>query len=163
MIRDATAIDIAYVVEHLRDDDRIELFGLMPSDDGDELVRLALAWNGRRWVCASDDAPHMPVAVGGVSSPRAGVWVAWAFGTDQFARHAREITEHCRGVVEQLEASGAVHRLEAVSWAGHTSAHRWLRRHLGFVQEATLRRYGRTGEDYIIFTRSPAGAPQQEG
>lgn len=137
----------AYVCGRLRDGDREEAFALRWDDDADALAMDTLRWGKLSWA-VYDDA--LPVALLGATQLHPNVWSAWMLATDQWPRVALGVTKFIkRRMIPHLMESGAT-RCEARSIDGHTKAHRWLEA-LGAVQEARLRRYGRNGEDFLVF------------
>ena len=157
---EATPDRVLYVAERMRAADREEVLATAPHDD----ARLFAAEVGRsygpfKW-CIERDG--IPVAILGASELWPGVWAAWLFATDSF-RNIRFYTTRfvVRGMIPALHRLGA-HRCEARSSAAHTEAHRWLRA-MGAVEEARLRRYGKAGEDFIIFRWDRDDVHEAEG
>lgn len=162
MMRDATAMDVSYVASHMREADAREVFGMLPASCTDLLVSETLRQTGPRWAALCDTGLRVPAAVGGVTEVRRGVWSAWCYTTNRFPEVAREVTAHARKAFATLELGGHCHRMEAISWEGHTQAHRWLGHHLGFELEGRLAAYGRDQEDYLMYVRIHRGAQHTE-
>lgn len=139
---------VLYVVRNMRAADRDEIFALRSDADPDRLaVDVAQRWATVGQV-AWDDG--VPVAVVGATLLWPGVWMAWMFATDAWPKVGRGVTRFIRtSMIPGLVDRGA-HRCEARSIISHTEAHRWLRS-LGATEEARLRRYGRNGEDFLVF------------
>ena len=153
MIVPATPHHIAEVTRHLRREDEHECLAMSPWTTREELAEAAVAWGGLRYACV--DVAGTAVAVAGLVERWPGVATAWAFGTELFSLYAIEITRACRRALAAAFNGARIHRVQAMSWAGHHEAHRWLEV-LGFTREAVLRCFGRAREDYIVFARLAA-------
>lgn len=105
---------------------------------------------GPKWVLCEDDTP---VAVAGFTPIRPGVWQDWMITTDRCWEPDawRATTRHTRKALDSMLTNGA-HRLQCVSLASRTEAHKWYRL-LGLEFECTLRGYGSNGEDAFMFSR----------
>ena len=81
--------DIAYIVAHLRERDRREIYALRWDDEAEHLTDAIVAVAGPMWRVwfRSDE----PVAMSGIVPQRPGVVMAGAFGTDKFPFAARAI------------------------------------------------------------------------
>lgn len=142
-------IAAAYVCRHLRAGDRREAFATRHGDDTDALaMEIVQTWGAYGWACYGDDGT--PVALIGATERWPGVWACWMIATDRFKEVGKGLTKFAtRNIIPGLIELGAT-RIEAYSIDGHDEAHRWLR-FLGAVEEARLRRYGRSGEDFRVF------------
>ena len=140
---------VSYVVQLMRAADREEIFALRNDDSPDNLAaEVFLRWGTLGWVAWHDE---FPVAVFGATQLWPRCWMAWMFATDNFPLVGFEVTRFIRrSMIPGLVERGAL-RCEARSIIGHTEAHRWLRESLGAIEEARLRRYGRNGEDFLVF------------
>lgn len=137
---------LAYVARHMRAADRDEIFATRWGDDPNDLVQAALRGGSFAWVASLD----RPIAALGAIPMWNGVWSVWMFATDDFRRIRFGLTRFVvRDMIPALRAGGA-HRAECRSLATHTEAHRWLEM-LGATREATLRGYGRAGEDFELY------------
>lgn len=115
----------------------------------EELAARLFVSPGPKWTVMAGDEPIM---VAGFNEIRDGVWQDWAVTTPEaWTLHWRTVTKMGRRVMDEMLQSGA-HRLQCVSLASRTQAHRWYRP-LGLEQEGTLRGYGVNGEDAIMFSR----------
>jgi hypothetical protein len=93
------------------------------------------------------------VAVAGFVYQRRGVWQEWMIATAEcWQRYAFTATKQCRNVMRQFLATEA-HRIQCISLASKTRAHRWYRV-LGFEFEGDLRGFGAKGEDCKMFAMS---------
>ena len=147
-LRKLNLLDVAYVCARLRDADRREIFATRRTDEPDALaVEIIRYWGPIGWVATHNDRP---VALVGATETWPGVWSAWMMATDEFPMVARRVTRFVKRVMIPGLVDLGAHRCEARSIDGHTEAHRWLRV-LGATEEARLRRYGRNGEDFLVF------------
>lgn len=145
-------LDVVYVARNMRERDRLEINATNRNEDPDDFAMRVVQYYGDFSGVAWDD--RRPVACFGCTEAHPGVWEAWMFATDDLPGIGLELTRHLKKVMlPHLIALGA-HRVEARSMAGHEDAHRWLKS-LGAVQEARLRRYGKHGEDFILFRLDP--------
>jgi hypothetical protein len=81
------------------------------------------------------------------------VYQGWMVGTMQhWERYWRSITKFSRIVMNQLLANGA-YRLQVGCLASRESACEWYERGLLMQREAVLGKFGRHGEDMVIFRR----------
>lgn len=104
---------------------------------------------GPKWTVVADGTP---IVVAGFDLVRRGVWQDWMFSTPvAWERHWRTVTKLGRRVMDEMLRENA-HRLQCVSLASRTQAHRWYRP-LGLELEGTLRGYGINGEDALMFSR----------
>jgi hypothetical protein len=147
-LRKLNLLDVAYVCRHMRAADAHEIFATRRTDDPDALaVEIIRYWGPMGFVAVDGE---LPVALFGATETWPGVWTAWMMATDEFPSVALGLTKFVkRRMIPELIGMGAF-RGEARSVDGHTEAHRWLRV-LGGVEEARLRRYGRNGEDFLVF------------
>ncbi|MEQ9416663.1 MAG: hypothetical protein RJQ08_03870 [Salinisphaeraceae bacterium] len=145
---DATAERIGHIARALRAADARELAAQRWEWDPDALVGEVMGYYGPfKWVC---ERAGEPIAAVGAVQLHPGVWSAWMFATDEFPKIGLYLTRFVRRrMIPSLVRLGA-HRCDARSIEGHDHAHRWLRA-LGAVEEARLVRYGRNGEDFIVF------------
>lgn len=155
-----TILEALFVCRNLRDSDRREAFATLYSADPDKLAMdIAQTW-GPFAFCAFD--ADGPVALIGASERWPGVWCCWMLATDRFNNVGKGLTKWVKqSMIPSLVEQGA-HRIEAYSIEGHDTAHRWLR-FCGAAPEALLRRYGRNGEDFLVFTVAPYVPQEQEG
>lgn len=140
--------DALYVVKNMREDDRREVFATRWNDCDYDLAHSCANQPGVKWVALLDGEP---VAIGGVSIHQPGIGQAWLMGTDKLPQAGLTLTRYCKDVVDKLmnDESG-LHRVQAHSAAFHTLAHDWLMA-VGLDQRVELPRYGKAGEDFILF------------
>lgn len=144
-------LDALYLCANLRPEDRAEAFALRFDDDPEALAQEILRWGGLAWTARHEGRP---AAIFGATQTWPNVWTAWLLSTNDWRHVGRGVTKFIkRRMIPHLMERGAL-RCEARSMVGHESAHRWLQS-LGAVQEARLRRYGRNGEDFLVFRWDP--------
>ncbi|MGI9303739.1 MAG: hypothetical protein ACR2RB_13715 [Gammaproteobacteria bacterium] len=83
---------------------------------------------------------------------RSGVIRTWSLSTTRWPAHVKTVTRDVRRMLNIMIDNMAVHRIEIMSLATRTDAHRWFER-LGFECEGTLRRYGIDARDFKLFSR----------
>lgn len=139
---------IVPVVEGMREWDRREIFANRFDDDPMAMARDAVAMGKDvGWIAGLEDRP---IAAFGCFLMWPGVWSMWLFATDEFRHIGISMTKLIvRSILPMLWEAGA-HRLEARSMEGHHDAQRWLKV-IGATQEATLKGYGKGGEDFHVF------------
>ena len=138
-----------HCADNLKDDERRQFEALsgepyMP----DYWASRLYAAPGPKLGCIGRDG--LPVAVGGYTFVRPGVWDMWMLSTP----HAwpKSVVEITRGVLNSmyiLAAKGA-HRIECVSLADRFMAHKWYRA-LNLRRESPIPQWGANGEDAIQF------------
>jgi hypothetical protein len=151
-------VDLMAVCHNLCDDERhqYEVFAARPYDP-DTVAATYFLKPDPKWVIVAD---NFPVIVAGFTQLRPGVWQDWLFSTPDawIEKNWRSVTRHCRRVMDGMLRSEA-HRLQCLSLASRTNAHKWYRP-LGLVRTGgTLHGYGANGEDALMFERlrSPDG------
>ena len=139
---------LAYIVRHLRQRDRQEIFALRWDNDEDRFVEEILACAGDLWkLWYVDDEP---VAATGMVQVRPGVVIGGAFGTPKWRKVVRPITRWARGFIIPSLQNANYHRIEAYVLAENTDSRRWIERFGGEV-EALLKSFGRSREDFLLY------------
>jgi len=145
-IKEANYTDLLFVAENMRLTDKKEIYAMRWSDDPAMLARDALTVSpGMSWTVGK----NVPIAAVGVAPKWPGVWSAWMFATPRFAEVGITMTKFIKKKVIPMIYDHA-HRVEAISWSGHSEAHKWLES-LGATAENPLREYGKNKEDFITF------------
>jgi hypothetical protein len=143
--------DFMFVCHKLRPDEReqMEAFTGQPYNP-DALASAKFASAGPRWVLCAGETP---LCIAGFDMIRPGVWQDWMLSTPEaWADGAwRETTRATRKVMDAMIGSEA-HRLQCVSLASRTEAHRWYKV-LKLKFEGKLEGYGANGEDALMFAR----------
>lgn len=147
-IVDAPVEDIFAVMDNLREADRKEAYATVWEESPQHLTLLAKQhWGDFGWLFYYDNTPTCVV---GATQLWPGMWSAWMLGTPDFPKIGTHVTKFIsRDMRDMLKARNAV-RLEARSHIEHHDAHRWLEL-LGAEKEAVLQRYGKNGEDFVIY------------
>jgi hypothetical protein len=135
--------------------DQLEAFTGQPFDiDGAAIGNFTVP--GPKWV-AKESPEAEPVAVGGLSQQRPGVWRDYMLNTPAAfdKAHWFTMTRHCRRAINAALANGA-HRIECVIPAPRLAARpelsRWYAA-IGYNREATLHGYCANGADAVIFSK----------
>lgn len=136
--------DALYLAYHMRDVDVREVFATRNSHFRHEFASDAMRTTG--WCLRNQSG--VPVAMMGYYVAWANVATAWMVATDELNSHILELTRFAKPLVHDKRW----HRTQAFSADFHTESHRWLEI-LGFQRGATLRKYGKNGEDFIVFER----------
>lgn len=139
---------VMHVASNMREADREEIYATRWTDSPIDLAEDIVRIPGPKWVAWAKGIG--PAAVYGAMPMWPGVWSLYCFGTPHFKHVARDTTRHIMRVMLPSLAIAGAHRAEARSSASHSEAHVWLER-LGAHREATLKGYGRNGEDFILF------------
>lgn len=137
---------LTYIARNLRERDAAEVLATSVTDP-DSLAVETFQAGPFQWVAWDRDTP---VASIGARCLWAGVWGVWAFGTDLWPRVVLSLTRHVRRVMIPSLLENGVHRAQCAALASHEDARRWLSS-LGAKPEATLRGFGRGGEDFVIY------------
>ncbi len=139
---------LGHIVANLRAADRRELQAQRWEDDLGTLPEdILTAYGPYAWIVSLHDEP---IAAVGAVPMWPGVVYAWMFATDKFPQIELFLTRFVkRSMIPNLVSLGT-HRCEARSIEGHDVAHRWLRA-LGAQEECRLHRYGKGGEDFLVF------------
>lgn len=138
--------DALYIAFHMREDDAREVMATRGDNYRHSFAEDCLRFGG--WCYRDKDG--VPVAMGGIVRMWRGVGTAWMVATPAIARHGVAVSRHCYR--QMMIDSEGLHRVHAFSAAFHTISHQWLEM-LGFTRGATLRGWGKQGEDFILFER----------
>lgn len=144
---DAPAGDILYVMQHLRDLDRIEASATSWSDEPVEWAAITIAGGRFQWVAYLDE---VPVAVLGAAPTWPGNWFAWCLGTADFPHVALTLSRHVKNFMLPALLNAGMLRMTAYAYADYEGAHRWLA-FLGGKPEATLENWGKNGETFVSY------------
>lgn len=151
-INEGTHEDIYKVAVDMRQSDFLEFIAVSNTEAKIELAaELARRYGSApvSLVGRSDDGD--PICVGITYLARPNVVSLGFFATPRFPEIGRGITKFIKTNLFPKLRDNGVHRIEAVSMATHTEAHRWLKT-LGLKQEGgVLRKFGKNGEDFVQF------------
>jgi len=139
---------LTHVTEHMREADRAELMETTWDNREADMCVHILAMGGLGYVCVADDGE--PVAVAGITVCSPGVGQAWMWGTQRVKEVGLQVT---RASIKQCksELDGTLRRIQASTVSYHHDAHKWLEM-VGFEREGRLRRFGRTGADFYMYS-----------
>ncbi|MFY7925566.1 MAG: hypothetical protein ACOVN5_07130 [Aquidulcibacter sp.] len=150
-ISEPTPDDVYQVAKNMRDRDFAEFSAVSHSETRHQLaVGMMMRYGQDESTVVGFDGDD-PVCVGATIMARPNVVTLLFFATDSFPKIALPATRFIkRELFGRLKKAG-VHRIEAVSMAGHDETHAWLRT-LGLERETDLMRgYGKNGESFIQF------------
>ena len=153
----ATAEHVRAVALHMRDRDLTEFSALTFYDTREAAADVLVgSYGGHEQVEAMlfDDRP---VAIGGLITTRPGVVSLLFFATDDFVRVVRPLTHYIK-TGPMARAKERANRIECFSHSTYTEMRQWVET-FGLKPQATLRRYGKNGEDFIVYAwlRDEAG------
>lgn len=161
-IKPAGFSDFHKVASEMREADFREFSAVSAAKDRAELAAALADRFGWRDDLIGAYAGEEPVAVGALVEARPNVVSLLFLANDRFPAIAFALT---RFIVQRLFRAirrDGVHRIECVSSAEHTDAHRWIEA-LGLKKEAEMPGYGRAGETFFMYAWvadhvRPAGA-----
>lgn len=143
-----TRADVAHVAARMRERDRKEFLAVSPYDEADMLASLPDRFTEKGFCFRKDGEP---VGIGIMAVSRPNVVTLGFFATDDFPRIALPVARFTRRVLFPAYRAEGVHRIEAYTVADYEDAHRWIEM-VGLTYEATLRAFGRDGEDFKVFS-----------
>lgn len=149
-IENATPAAVYGVATRMREHDRLELAAVLPFDHVPDIaLHLANTYGERddvKVVWRGDDA----VAVIGALMTRPNSLALLMFATDDISKVGLPITRWLKREYLPRMRHAGVHRVEAASILGYPDMHRWLRS-LGLKREALMLRFGKRGEDFLLY------------
>jgi len=146
--------DMLEIAQNLRARDRDELYATRYGENPEDVARDATMTGAFRWGAYLDGKP---VAAIGAFPRWPNVWTLWAYGTDDWPKVVLTLTKHARKfMLPALYHAGAI-RVDAMSLATHTDAHRWMAS-MGGAPEKPLDNYGKNGQTFVnyVWTRKSA-------
>ena len=146
--RNPRDVAILSVALRLRDVDRREIAAVTDLT-GDDLAFFASAQACAAPLRAVIAFDEQPVAVIAAGENWPGNWWVAAWSTDEWPRVMMASTRLLRRSLPAVWALGG-HRLECRAAAWRCDVHRWIES-CGGLHESTLRAWGRSGEDYLIY------------
>lgn len=142
---------VHFIARNMREWDRREIFALRWDDDPAGVARDVMHSGETSWAALVDGIPAVAF---GTLALWPGVWSMWAFGTDDFRHAVIGVTRMIRRVIIPGMVRAGARRAQAYSMAGHDEAQRWLES-WGARRESTAPGFGRGGEDYYLYVRTP--------
>ena len=152
IIRHAEPEDVFHVAANMRHRDFEEISALRYTEDKKDLAyNIANNLAEFETVYCVEKEPNNPIAIISYIPVRPGVWTLGMFATDKFKTIGPFLTKQIiRAIIPALDRARA-HRVEAYSIEGYDEVHRWLK-FLGLKEECTLKKYGKNGEDFKVFS-----------
>lgn len=147
----ATPADVRRVAEQMRSRDREEFMAVSPFKTHDELVDAIVARYGDHQDVIVAHWENGPVAVGGLIHHRPHVGTLMFFANDDMEKIGSDLTRFIKQRLFPGYTLAGTHRIECASLDGYEEVHRWLGV-LGLEREATMKKYGRNGEDFVQFS-----------
>ncbi len=142
---------LEFVVFHMRERDKEEIFNNLPTDNPLEWAAMCQQAVDRRGMAWTAFFNGRPTACLGAFEQFPGNWQIFSFGSEQFQRVVTAFLPCYRKLVTHARELGC-HRMECKSLADYTEAHKFLEL-MEFRRECTLHQYGRRRQDYILFYR----------
>lgn len=145
-------LPLEFLCFNMRAIDREEIFGNVATENPLELaaqLHANIAKNGCGWIAKLNGRP---AACMGVFENFPGNWQVFSFGTQDYMR----VLVAFKPKLDKMIGFGldnGMHRLECRSLADHHEAHRCIA-FIDLQREATLRQYGRDGQDFALFART---------
>ena len=140
-----------YILDHLREIDRQELYATHQDEDPRTLLAetmICAQFKGAQYTFFSDD--WEPVSVMGWHQMWPGVINVWAFGTDKWHSVVRTMTKVAKRVITPTLIREGVHRVECKALANRADTAKWLPK-FGLRREAVLVGFGSRREDFILY------------
>ena len=141
--------DFMYICDNLPEDEmrQFEAMSSQPFDADEAAISCHIA-PGPKWVAINEEGK--PLAVGGCSQLRQGVWQTWMLVPDStWKTDGRDLTEHVLSLQKEMQKQG--HRIQTLVLSDRERAKAWYDT-LGLEYEGTLRAYGAGGEDFDMYS-----------
>lgn len=141
-------VDIEYVIENLREADRVERYACMTTEEQVHSVDMLKQSALGHTLYLND----RPVAVYGVVANGLGVGGAWMWTTDKFTGDAaiKQTVVDVKRLIQQFFAAGN-HRLQVLTMEAHKNSRSFLEL-VGFKREAVLRCFGADKQDFVMYS-----------
>ncbi len=141
--------DFMYICDNLPEDElrQFEAMSGEPFDSDEAAISCHMA-PGPKWVAINREG--RPLAVGGCSQLRKGVWQTWMLVPDStWETNARDLTKQVAMLQSKMQEEG--HRIQTLVLSDRVRAKAWYDT-LGLECEGTLREYGAGGEDFDMYS-----------
>jgi hypothetical protein len=156
---DATPAQVYYVSLKMRERDFKELSAVNFDMTREELASSLAERFGSFPFAFSFCLDDEPVCIWVGITTHPGVWSIGLWATPKFPKIAKFVTKMCVTHIFQAIMETGCHRIECKSIVGYNAVHKWLL-FLGFRQsEHKLEKYGKNGEDFLIFEWIEGMAP----
>lgn len=150
MLTDISYFELEFICMGMRESDKSEIFAMRPHDNPLQLAMEAHAVIKNQGRGQISWVKGRPAAVAAFTEDWPGVWSVWMFGTEDFKAAAIPLLRWVRKEANDILKVCAGHRLQCDSAASHHEAHKMIKA-MGAIPEFTMRKYGKTGEDFIRF------------
>lgn len=150
MLTDLDYISLEFICLNMRTVDRAEVFALRQHDNPLQLAFEAHAYFRNMGRGKISWVNGRPAAVAAFTEDWPGVWSVSMFGTGDFKAAAIPLLRWVRKEANDILTVCNGHRLQCDSAASHSEAHVMIKA-MGAREECRLRKYGKTGEDFIRF------------
>ncbi len=153
-ITDVTLVDLLMVCQALPQDEieQIEAFTGNPFDP-EQLAVSTYSNDGVKWTCRILETGE-PIVVAGFFQVGVSTWRSFMLATDKaWAEFGREVTQHCKEIVDQVAGSDEFIRIETMCLASRDKARDWYPS-IGLEYEGTLQSYGANGENAVMYVRT---------
>ena len=94
-----------------------------------------------------------PIAAAGAVLTHPGNATTFLYATDRWPEVVIETTRFFRKTLFPALQAAGVRRVQSLSMAGDDRTNRWKERLFGGTQEAILSKYGKNGEDFVLYVR----------
>ena len=148
-LAEPTLTDFMYICDNLPEDElrQFEAMSGQPFDPDEAAIGCHMS-SGPKWVAISTEGK--PLAIGGCSQLRKGVWQTWMLVPDStWKTHARDLTKQVLFLQKEMQKQG--HRIQTLVLSDRERAKAWYDT-LGLECEGTLREYGAGGEDFDMYS-----------
>lgn len=132
-----------YIAFNMREDDAREVLAMSQTDYRYQFADECAHLGG--WCLLDKDG--LPVAMLGIHECWPGVGNAWCVATPDISKHGIALTKAAAHIISRHRH---LHRIQAFSADFHKVSHKWLAL-LGFKRGAVLEKFGKGGEDFIVF------------
>lgn len=140
--------DIRYIVDHMRQKDREEIFATQTSEDSYDFTQRVVHVGNCSWIAKKDG---VPVALFGAYPCHPGVWSVFMFATDDFPKVRMLVTRYIkRFMIPAIVKTSGLHLGFCYSLSTHTEAHKWLQ-YLGAKKEVEMKEWGKNRENFFMF------------
>jgi len=148
MLQKPNLAQLLYLAERMPPEEVLEHACLGFGDfDAEDVALRCYGQKGPSHVFVDGGRPYFAA---GFSIVNPGVAVSWSMSTEACLKHVLEMTRVSRAVIRTLLKDSGIHRVQIMCMASRQHARRWYES-LGAAHEATLKGYGRNGEDFAVY------------
>lgn len=157
MIRDATLADLIYLASNLRERDAEELSATHGPIDPERLAIEAYQSGWRKAAYVGG----LPVLALGAKAIHPGVCAVWGFGTSDYRKAVKPMTNYAKSVMVPELLSAGFHRAQCIVHPNNTASQRWLKS-LGFTQDCQLQGFGSQKQTMLLYSWVANGSRYEE-